>query len=201
MKLKIGFFASHNGSNVKAILENINSGYLNAEVKIIISNNPNAGVLEIANANNIPAICLNGKNYPAKYNSLDEAILDTLNKHEVNLIVLAGYMKKINPALINTYKNRILNIHPALLPKYGGEGMYGESVHQAVLKSDDTETGATIHLVTPEYDEGRILGQCKVPRYKDDSVKTISQRVLRFEHILYSQVLKDIELGLIDLDE
>ena len=201
MKLKIGFFASHNGSNVKAILENINSGYLNAEVKIIISNNPNAGVLEIANANNIPAICFNGKNYPAKYNSLDEAILDTLNKHEVNLIVLAGYMKKINPALINTYKNRILNIHPALLPKYGGEGMYGESVHQAVLKSDDTETGATIHLVTPEYDEGRILGQCKVPRYKDDSVKTISQRVLRFEHILYSQVLKDIELGLINLDE
>ncbi len=198
--LKIGFFASHNGSNVGAILENIKSGYLNAEAKIVISNNPDAGVLEIAKKNNVPALCLNAKNLPDKYTSLDEAILGTLAEHQVNLIVLAGYMKKISPAIIDVYKNRILNIHPALLPKYGGEKMYGEFVHQAVLQSDDTESGATIHLVTPEYDEGKILGQCKVPRYKNDTVATLSQRVLQFEHTLYSQVLKDIELKVIDLD-
>lgn len=201
MNLKIGFFASHNGSNVKAILESINISYLNAEAKIVISNNPDAGVLEIAKTNNIPAICLNTKNYPKEYNSLDEATLETLKNHEVNLIVLAGYMKKTSPTIIDAYKNRILNIHPALLPKYGGQGMYGEFVHQAVLKSNDTETGATIHLVTPNYDEGKILAQCKVPRYKTDTVQSISQRVLRFEHTLYSQVLKDIELDLINLDE
>lgn len=201
LNLKIGFFASHNGSNVKAILENIKSGYLNAVPKVIISNNPDAGVLKIAKANDIPNYCLNAKNYSEKYNSLDEAILETLKTHEVNLIVLAGYMKKISPAIVDTYKNRILNIHPALLPKYGGQGMYGEFVHQAVLKSDDTETGATIHLATPEYDKGRILSQCKIPRYKNDTAETLSQRVLKFEHTLYSQVLKDIELGLINLDE
>jgi len=201
MNLKIGFLASHNGSNVKAILENINSGYLKAKANIVISNNPNAGVLEIAKANNIPAVCLNSKNYPEKYNSLDETLLATLQEHEVNLIVLAGYMKKISPIIINSYKNRILNIHPALLPKYGGQDMYGEFVHQAVLKSNNTETGATIHIVTPDYDEGRILAQCKVPRYQNDTVQTLSQRVLKFEHVLYSQVLKDIELGLINLDD
>ena len=199
--LQLGFFASHNGSNVQAILENIKNGYLNAQPKIIISNNPDAGILKIARAQNIPALCLNAKNYPEKYNSLDETILEILAEHQVNLIVLAGYMKKISPALIAIYKNRILNIHPALLPKFGGEGMYGKFVHQAVLASNDTKTGATIHLVTPEYDEGRILGQCQVPRYKNDTVETLSQRVLRFEHTLYSQVLKDIELSLINLDE
>ena len=166
LNLKIGFFASHNGSNVKAILENIKSGYLNAEPKIVISNNPNAGVLKIATENNVASACLNAKNYPEPYGSLDEAILATLRKHGVNLIVLAGYMKKISPAILDAYKNRILNIHPALLPKYGGEGMYGEFVHQAVLKSDDAESGATIHLATPKYDEGRKI--IKLSLYQRD---------------------------------
>jgi phosphoribosylglycinamide formyltransferase-1 len=201
MELNLGFIASHNGSNVKAILENIKNGNLITNPKVIISNNPDAGVLELAKINNIPHYCINSKNYPAQFESLGDAILHTLKFHDVNLIILAGYMKLLGEEVYREYRNRILNIHPALLPKYGGKGMYGKYVHEAVLKSNDKETGATVHIATRNYDEGRILAQCKVPRYPKDTIDSLSKRVLRFEHTLYSQVLIDIESGLINLDE
>ncbi len=200
MDLNLGFFASHKGSGVKAILENIENGSLEAKPKVIISNNLHAPVLNIAQDNGIPHYCMNTKTYPSKFNSLDDAVLGILSLHDVNLIILAGYMKHVSGEIINAYRNRILNIHPALLPKYGGKGMYGRYVHEAVLRSDDNESGATVHVVSSVYDEGRILAQCKVPRYPNDTVETLSDRVLQFEHILYSQVLRDIKLGLIDLD-
>ena len=201
MDLRLGFMASHNGSNVEAILNNMENGSLIAEPQVIISNNPNSGVLKIAEHRNVPNYCLNSKNYQPKFDSLDEAILKTLIQHDVNLVILAGYMEQIGEKIIRAYLSRILNIHPALLPKYGGKGMYGKHVHEAVIKSDDRETGATVHIVSPEYDKGRILAQCKVPRYLNDTVETLSQRVLRFEHVLYSQVLRDIQLNLIELDK
>ena len=110
-------------------------------------------------------------------------------------------MKKVPDKVIDTFKNKILNIHPALLPKYGGRGMYGEKVHRAVISSQDTETGATVHVVNSEYDRGPILAQVKLPRYNNDTIETLSQRVLKFEHELYSQVLRDINKGVIILED
>lgn len=205
MELNLGFFASHNGSNVSAILNNIRSGYLKATPKVVISNNFDSNVIKTANNFNIPGFIINNKTietYVSRYGCSDknEVILEILKKNEVNLIILAGYMQKIDEKVIEAYNNRILNIHPALLPKYGGKGMYGMNVHEEVIKSLDKESGATVHLVDKEYDKGRILGQAKVPRYEKDTAESLASRVLRFEHALYSQVLKDIQVGIIDLD-
>ncbi len=201
MELRLGFMASHNGSNIKAILENIKTKSLEAKAKIVISNNPNAGVLKIAKERNIPAYCINSKNIPQGFGSTENFITKIMNLHEVNLVILAGYMKPVKKEMLEIYPNRILNIHPSLLPKYGGKGMYGSSVHEAVINSKDKESGATVHLVTPEYDEGKILAQCKIPRYEKDTPKILAERVLEFEHVLYSQVLKDIQEEIINLDE
>lgn len=196
MDLQLGFLASHNGSNVKAIVEAIEIGQLEGLAKVIISNNTNAQVLEFAKEKNIPYYCLNAKSMPL----LDDKILEKLYEHEVNLVVLAGYMKKVGEKIIQSYENRILNIHPSLLPKYGGKGMYGQKVHEAVINSSDIESGATVHIVVPEYDKGRILAQYKVPRYERDTPDTLAERVLRIEHVLYPQVLEDIQKELIILD-
>lgn len=202
MELNLGFLASHSGSNVRAILDNIRNGSLCASPRVVICNNLSARVLELAESRHVPNYCLNSRNYNKdRFDSLDEAILDVLRACKVNLVLLAGYMRKVGDGVISAYRKRILNIHPALLPKYGGRGMYGEAVHRAVLDSGDVESGASVHIVTSEYDEGRILAQCKIPRYPKDSVESLSERVLRFEHALYSQVLRDIGAGLIDLDE
>ena len=200
MELNLAFFASHGGSNVKAILDNIENSLLDANPRIIISNNLGAGVLKLAKERNIPYYCLNRKNFEP-YGSLDDAILEILKKYDVNLVLLAGYMRQVSNRIIKIYKNRILNIHPSLLPKFGGEGMYGMNVHQAVIQSREIESGATVHLVNEEYDQGKILKQYKVPRFSKDSVLSLANRVLLVEHVLYSQVLQEIKFGLIDLDE
>ena len=109
-------------------------------------------------------------------------------------------MKPVGVKVIEAFPNRILNIHPALLPKYGGKGMFGINVHNAVIASNDRESGATVHLVNEKYDEGRILAQCRVPRYREDTAKTLRDRVLKAEHKLYSEVLRDISKEVIDLD-
>ncbi len=160
MELHLGFLASGRGSNVRSILAEIENGKLEAYPKVIISNNLKAPVLDLGEKSGIPNYCLNNKNI----SNIDNEILETLRSYEVNVIVLAGYMKKLGHKIIQAYSNRILNIHPALLPKYGGKGMYGMHVHEAVINSDDIESGATIHTVTEEYDKGRILAQYKVPR-------------------------------------
>jgi phosphoribosylglycinamide formyltransferase-1 len=195
MKLHLGFLASHRGSNVRSILDEIESGRLEAYAKIIISNNPNAPVLDLGRDRGIPNCCLNEKNA----GNIDDAILEALKSHGVNLLVLAGYMKKVRKKIIEAYPNLILNIHPSLLPKYGGEGMHGRRVHEAVINSDDMESGATVHIVTEEYDKGRTLSQYKVPRYERDTAETLAERVLRIEHVLYPQTLRDIQRGLISL--
>jgi phosphoribosylglycinamide formyltransferase 1 len=195
MKLNLGFLASHNGSNVEAIINNIELGNLEAQPKVIISNNPDARILNLGRNKQIPSYCIN------KNNTLNpnELIFQTLKNYDLDLIILAGYMKKIGNNIIIDYSNKILNIHPSLLPKYGGEGMYGMRVHEKVIGSDDNESGATIHLVTEEYDQGRILAQYKVPRYELDTVSTLAERVLRIEHVLYSQTLIEIQKGIICL--
>ncbi len=197
MELRLGFLASHRGSNVEAILDAIEKGELEARAEALICNNPGARVLELARERGIPSYCLNKNNT----DNLDEAILSVLKKHNVNLLVLAGYLKKLGALVVKAYPNRILNIHPSLLPRYGGKGMYGLRVHEAVINSNDKESGATVHIVTEEYDAGRIIAQYKVPRYERDTPETLAERVLRVEHVLYPQVLMDIQKGIIILDE
>ena len=197
MELRLGFLSSHGGSLVKAIVNEVNEGYLDAEAKVIISNNQASKVLEFAHKNQIPNYCINSINSNNPY----EILLKKLKEHDVNLVLCAGYMKKVGELLIDNYKNRILNIHRALLPRHGGEGMYGRAVHEAVINSPDTETGATIHLVNSFYDSGRIIAQYKVPRYKTDTPETLESRVLKLECMMYPQVLRDIQQGLINLDE
>ncbi|MGB9770820.1 MAG: phosphoribosylglycinamide formyltransferase [Candidatus Kapaibacteriota bacterium] len=198
-KLRIGFLASHNGSNMQAIIDAIKRGELDAVPAVVISNNSNAFALERARKEGIPAYHISSKQFPNE-EELDRAILETLIKHNVNIVCLAGYMKKVGPKVLNHFKNRVLNIHPALLPKYGGKGMYGKFVHEAVLKAREPQSGCTVHLVDEVYDHGRILGQRVVTVFPDDTVETLAERVLNEEHKLYPEILQKIATGEITLD-
>jgi phosphoribosylglycinamide formyltransferase (EC 2.1.2.2) len=198
-KLRIGFLASHNGSNMQAIIDAIKKGELDAIPCVVISNNSNAYALERARREGIPAYHISSKHFETE-EELDNAILETLLKHDVNIVCLAGYMKKVGSKVLRHFRNRVLNIHPALLPKFGGKGMYGKFVHEAVLKAGETQSGCTVHLVDEIYDHGRILGQKVVPVYPDDTVETLSARVLEQEHKLYPEVLQKIAKGEIQLD-
>ncbi|MDF2720184.1 MAG: Phosphoribosylglycinamide formyltransferase [Paenibacillus sp.] len=125
----------------------------------------------------------------------NQAILETLLRHEVGLIALAGYMKKLGPRTLRTFAGRIVNVHPSLLPKFGGHGMYGLRVHEAVLAAGERETGVTVHLVDAEYDEGSILAQSRVPVLADNTIETLAERVLRREHEFYAETLQRIACG------
>lgn len=190
MELRLGFLVSGRGSNFEAILNSIERGELEAYPKVLLSSNPKAKALEIAKARNIPCC----------YISSDEDIVRTLREYDVNMVVLAGYMRKLGEKVLEAYPSRITNIHPSLLPKYGGEGMYGMKVHDAVISSGDEESGATVHFVTSEYDSGKILAQCNVKRFVDDTPEKLAERVLAAEHILYPQTLIGIQKGRISLD-
>ncbi|MGA2141074.1 MAG: phosphoribosylglycinamide formyltransferase [Brevinematales bacterium] len=196
--LRLGFLASHNGSNMQAIIDACKNKTLNAVPCVVISNNTDSGALQRAKTENIPYYHLSSKTHPDP-DELDEEILKALLKHNVNLIILAGYMKKLGPKVLSQFHNKILNIHPALLPKYGGKGMYGNNVHEAVLKAKEKETGVTIHLVNSNYDDGKILNQCRLPVYENDSVDSLSKRVLEMEHSFFVETLELIVNGEIKL--
>lgn len=198
MKLQIGILASHGGSNMQAIIDACKNGQINGSVKVVICNNSKAGAVEKAKKAGIPVYHLSGKNYP-DCSELDEAILLVLKKHKVNIVALAGYMKKLGPNVLDEYKDRILNVHPALLPKFGGKDMYGMNVHKAVIGSGDRESGATVHLVNENYDEGGILGQIVVKVDEDDTPETLAAKVLIQEHKLYPMTLEKISKGEIEL--
>jgi phosphoribosylglycinamide formyltransferase 1 len=198
LELKLGFLASHGGSNMSAILDAIEQEELNAHPKIVISNNPGSRALQTAREKGLPGFCVNVKT-EGNDSEVDKQIVNLLHSHEVNLVILNGYMKKIGLQTLRAFEGRILNIHPSLLPKYGGQGMYGEFVHQAVLAAGDSQTGATIHVIDGEYDRGRILGQAVVPVHQGDTVDDLRARVLVEEKKLYVAVLKRIETGEIHL--
>lgn len=197
-KPRIGFLASHGGSNMQAILDACHSGRLPADPALLICNNPDAAAIARARAASIPAIVLNARTHPDEA-ALDAAIRDALLAHRADWVALAGYMKKIGPDTLAAFPRRILNIHPALLPKFGGPGMYGIRVHQAVIAAGETTSGATIHLVDSEYDRGPILAQAKVPVLPDDTPESLAARVLQTEHLLYPDTLRRLILGEIPL--
>ena len=195
-KIKLGFLASGRGSNILAILNDCKEGKLDAEPAVVISNNATAGALEYAREAGIPAFHLSTQTHPEK---LDDVITDTLKSHAVDWVILAGYMKKIGPQLLEEFQGKIFNIHPSLLPKHGGKGMFGIHVHESVLASGDSETGVTIHLVDGEYDQGRILAQERVKVEEGDDAATLAARVLKLEHQLYSETLQGVIEGRIKL--
>ena len=196
--VRLGFLVSGRGSNMQAIIEACKSGKIEAEPVVVISNNPTAGAFEIARKESIPEFHLSNHTHPNP-ELLDRTITKTLHQHKADLVVLAGYMKKIGPELLNAYKNRIINIHPSLLPKFGGQGMYGIHVHEAVIAAGEPVTGATVHLVEGEYDSGAILGQQQVAVLTGDTPESLAARVLEVEHSLYVDVLSDIIEGKIIL--
>ena len=196
--MNLGFLASHNGSNMQAIIEACKTGALHATPAVVISNNADSGALSRAERESIPYYHLSAKTHPIP-ESLDRALLDALQAHEVDIVILAGYMKKLGEQTLARYAGALLNIHPALLPKFGGQGMYGIHVHEAVLAAGETETGVTIHLVTEEYDSGTIIGQEKVPVLQGDTPQTLQQRVLKTEHAFFPKVLQMIQSGEISI--
>ncbi|MGE5557622.1 MAG: phosphoribosylglycinamide formyltransferase [Bacillota bacterium] len=197
--LHLGFLASHGGSNMQAIINACKHGRLDAIPCAAISNNRDSFALERARDERIPSYHLSSRTHPEP-EKLDEEILSVLRKHGVDTVILAGYMKRLGPRTLGAYQGRVLNIHPALLPKYGGKGMYGRFVHEAVLAAGERESGATVHIVTAEYDQGPIVNQCRVPVYPDDTVETLSARVLGEEHKLYVETLQKIANGEIKLE-
>jgi phosphoribosylglycinamide formyltransferase 1 len=190
--LNLCVLASGSGSNLKAIINAGKSRKISSKVVLVISNNSASKALAAAKKNKIPHSHLSEKLFSSK-SEFDKKFLSLLKEHKIDLIILAGYMKKVSPAVTREYKNRILNIHPALLPAFGGKGMYGLNVHSAVLKSGEDITGATVHLVNDVYDSGAIILQKKIKVKKNDTPETLQSRVLRTEHRLYPEAIKLFE--------
>ena len=196
--MNLGFLASHNGSNMQAIIDACKSGVLKATPSVVISNNSNSGAIERAKRERIPNYHLSSKTHPGQ-DALDLEILSVLQQHKVEIVILAGYMKKIGVKVLSHFRGHVLNIHPALLPKFGGKGMFGRNVHVAVLAAGENETGVSIHIVDEEYDTGPILAQATVPVMTYDTVKSLSKRVLEMEHTLFVETLQRIVSGGITL--
>ena len=186
---RIAIFASGGGSNFIAIHKNILSGYIIAKISIVISNNSNCGAIQYAKQNSIPFYIINKIRYPDK-KDLEKKLMESLIKYKIDLICLAGYMKLIPKKIVLFYKNSILNVHPALLPAFGGKGFFGKKVHQAVLNSKIKQTGATVHFVDEKYDNGQIILQKKIDIDLTDDINSIAKKVLDIEHIIYSKVIK-----------
>ena len=195
-RIRIGALASGGGSNLQAIIDAVADGRLDAEIVLVISNNSRSRALKRARDAGIPAKHISGATHPDP----DAAIADALASRGVELVALAGYMKKLGPSALGRFPNRVVNIHPSLLPKFGGRGMYGGRVHAAVLAAGERETGVTVHLANGEYDRGPIIAQSRLPVFADDTPETLAARVLEREHVFYPEILRRIADGEIDLD-
>lgn len=183
--LRIGVLISGGGTNLQAILDSCASGRLNARVTMVLSDRP-AGGLKRAEEAGVPAILLDRK---VLKDNLNTALLDML-EGECDLIVLAGYLSILSPEFVDRWSHRIINIHPALLPSYGGKGMYGMNVHKAVLQGGEKESGCTVHFVDHEIDTGEIILQKKVPVMENDTPESLQKRVLEQEHFALTEALQ-----------
>ena len=171
--MNIAVFASHGGSDLQAIMDGCKNNQINAKVAVVISNNGSSMALQRVAGEGIPNYHLSAKKSGSE-ESLATEILDVLSKYNVDMIFLAGYMRMLHISVLERYNNRIFNIHPALLPKFGGKGMFGMNVHTAVIEAKESETGVTIHRVNAEYDSGKIVAQTTVATvYKGNIIKNL----------------------------
>lgn len=192
--LSIAVLASHEGTTLQAILDACAARQIAARVSTVISNNSDSGALRRALAAGATPVHLSSKTHPDP-ELLDRAIVQALAGARADVVMLAGYMRKLGALTLASYRGRILNTHPALLPKFGGQGMYGMRVHQAVLAAGEVESGASVHLVDAEYDTGRVLAQVKVRVEPGDTPEVLAQRVQASERELVISVLGRIAAG------
>jgi len=182
----IAIFASGTGSNARKIVEYFEDNRT-INVGLIVSNKTTAKVLDMAKVNNIPTLIINRTDF---YKT--ESLLVDLKKQEIDFIALAGFLWLIPSYLVKAFPNKMINIHPALLPKYGGKGMYGHHVHEAVCKNKETKSGITLHYVNEEYDEGNIIFQAACPVVATDTPADVAQKVLKLEHYYFPRILMSL---------
>lgn len=204
---RLGVLLSGRGSNFAAIQRAIEEGRLQgAEIAVVVSNRPDAQGLEVAREKALTVVALT-EAQAAKRVVRDEVITEALQAHQVDWVILAGYDRIIGQPLLSCYEGRVLNMHPSLLPAYGGKNMVGLNVHRAVLEAGERESGCTVHLVTDVVDGGAILGQARVPVLPSDTPETLAARVLEQEHQLYATVIQScitpyfLEKGSVDAHE
>lgn len=184
MRSRVAVLASGRGSNLLALIEFLrHSGELAAcEIALVLSNRADAPVLRVAGAHGIPSKAFNAEDDGSELEGF-------LENDRIDLIVLAGYLKKIPSRVTRAYQSKILNIHPGLLPAFGGSGMYGARVHEAVLAAGEKETGVTVHLVDDEYDRGPIVAQWRIPIRAGEDAESLGKRVLEVEHAVYPRIV------------
>jgi len=194
--LKLGFLASRSGSAMRAAIAAIEVGELAAQARIVISNRREAPALAFAAEHGIVTRVIATAVHPE---AADRALAAALRDADVDLVVLCGYLRKLGPATLSMFANRILNIHPSLLPKFGGLGMYGRRVHEAVAAAGEVATGACVHIVDGDYDQGPVLASVRVPLTPGDSVEEIERKVTALEPGLMVDVLRQISQGALKL--
>lgn len=190
--LKLGFLASRNGSSLRAIVGAIQSGALDAEARLVVSNNKAAAALAFAAETGVPALCIPTQADP---DAADQRLAEALRAAGVELLVLSGYLRRLGPVTLAAYRDRIVNIHPGALPAFGGEGMYGRKVHEAVIAAGVTEGGITIHLVDEEYDHGAVLARQAVPIAPGETVDSLEAKVTAMEPPFFVETLQRIARG------
>ena len=186
MTVAVGVLASGRGSNLQALIDYFaDSPRSSVEIRLVASNRQNAQALERARAASIPARVFNAGDE-------GEELMSLLEEHGIDLLVLAGYMKRIPPRVVSAYHGRIVNVHPGLLPEFGGEGMYGSHVHAAVIASGAKTTGVTVHLVDDEFDHGPVVAQWRIAVLGKDTAESLAERVLEVEHVIYPRAVEMI---------
>lgn len=186
MKKKLAIFASGAGSNAQKIIDHFKSKSTNAEVSIILCNKAGAGVLNIAEREGIKHLLMNKEQF------VTDGYANFLKKNGIELIILAGFLRKIPSPLIEAFPEKIINIHPALLPKYGGKGMYGAFVHEAVIANKEKESGITIHYVDEQYDHGKVIFQATCKVEPTDTAETLAQKIHILEHAHFPVIIERI---------
>ena len=192
--MKISFLASHGGSAARYIIAAMRAGQLDAQPGLLITNNQNSDIYRWCQEHAIDLACISTKTHPFDEDR-DKAIHTALKAAGTDFIVLSGYMKKIGPLTLSGYANKILNVHPSLLPRHGGQGLYGDKVHEAVLKSGDKQSGATVQFVSEEYDQGPIVAQQTVTVLEGETLATLKAKVQVIENELYLRSLKQLLLS------
>jgi phosphoribosylglycinamide formyltransferase-1 len=195
-KLKLGFLASGAGSSARAIVAAIEAGALAAEARLMVSNNKSAPALEFARQHGVPELCLPTQADPE---AADAALAEALAANGVELVVLSGYLRRLGSRTLDRYAGRVVNIHPGPLPEFGGHGMYGRRVHEAVLAAGVAESGVAIHVVDEEYDHGPVIARTVVPLHPGDTPETLEARVRAAEPAFFVETLQRIARGEIAL--
>ena len=196
--MNVAVLASGSGTNLQALLDSEKAGTLGAHIALVISNRRGAGALERARQSDREALHLSPSQFEAEADYTRELVA-VLRRRAIELVCLAGYLKKLPAEMVGAFQGRVLNIHPAPLPRFGGEGMFGEHVHRAVLASGVTHTGPTVHFVDAEYDTGPVVAHTRVPVLPGDTPEMLAARVLQAEHELYPRVVAAVAAGRIRL--